>query len=607
MRKIRSLLPALLVLGMVPVVVPSSSFAVGTPPVSPPPGQMPVGPYDPADPRTWTVAWPKDGPQQIADGIGYRTYSQGFASGAPFGEAAGDHWSLSVRYQPEGTEVLKTRKADADAQVAKLVQDVPALAGLVRAVPVSAPTAAGGWSGDVAASAEPVAWAVRVGSFGSKAEAAAFQDGGNLGYVLKDGQPVVVDGKPVRYTARVLYDALDGRPTTGPWSVRVVTVDPAKYDVQSTFGGTMANPNSVRDMVRASGAVVGINASEGVPGKYQPGVPAPDTYTGDVQGVLVRNNRIDSEANNGRSALVLNGRNPANQAGPIVPARIGEVSTTVKVTATDPVTGQPDPRRVFGVNRPAGYVIGCGFESAKPEEAAPRRNFPCANPDDLTVIRPEWGTQVPAVSPDLGAEPFELLLSSGWVVQGVHQPGVPVPAGKLVLQGIGAGRDWLMKYQATGTVLKPSADILDTPTGKSVTSGELGVVAGGCGPSLLRDGQPYLNVRANGLVAANGRPNSASAERHPRTLVGVTADGKIQMVTVDGRDPSASVGMTFLETAHLMRWLGAEQALSMGCGGDTGLVVNGVLQNNPMDDWGTPDRSSPYERRLPNALVAVRR
>jgi hypothetical protein len=46
---------------------------------------MPIGQYDPADPKIWTVAWPKDGPQQIADGITYRAYSQGFASGTPHG------------------------------------------------------------------------------------------------------------------------------------------------------------------------------------------------------------------------------------------------------------------------------------------------------------------------------------------------------------------------------------------------------------------------------------------------------------------------------------------------------------------------------------------
>ncbi|MEV7020533.1 phosphodiester glycosidase family protein [Kitasatospora sp. NPDC093558] len=611
MRKTRSLLPALLVLGLVPIAVPSSSFAADAPSASLPLSQMPIGQYDPADPKTWTVAWPKDGPQKIdGDALTYRAYSQGFPSSTPHGEAAGDHWTLSVFYDPAGkaADVLRMSKSDAENLLANLVHDVPGLAGQARTEPIYAPTS--GWNADVPAASDAVGWAVRVGRFDTKADAAAFLNDGKLGYVLdKDGKPVMKDGKPVRYTARVLYDALDGRPTTGPWTVRVVTIDPAKYNVQTTFGGTIANPDTVRELVKASGAVVGVNASEGVPGKYEPGVPAPDVYTGDVQGVQVRNDGIYSEATDGRSALVLNGRDPADPNGAIVPARIGQVSTTIKVTATDPVTHQPDQRTIFGVNRPAGYVVGCG--SAATEVTTALRYYPCKNLNDLTVIRSEWGTNTPVVAPEIKAqlkdEPFELLLDANWVVKDVHKPGDKIEPGQIVLQGIGTSADWLKKYQQAGTALKPAGDILDTPTGKSITSADLGVVAGGCGPSLLRDGEVYLTMKADGIFNKGGVLNNWAAERYARTMVGITDKGKIQMVTVDGRDASTSIGMSILETARLMKWLGAKQALSMGCGGDTGLIMNGVLYNNPMDDWGTPDQKNPYERRLPNALVAVKK
>ncbi|MFE9429023.1 phosphodiester glycosidase family protein [Kitasatospora sp. NPDC006697] len=602
MRKVRPLLPAILALGLLPATVSTASFA-DTPAATLPASQMPIGQYNPADSKTWTVAYPQDGPQQIADGITYRAYTQGFPSGTPYGDAAGDHWTLSLDYD-WGSDTVLASQDDATNQLARLLTNVPTLAGQAHTLQISAP--AGGWNGDIPATGQSVGWAVRIGPFPTKADAAAFVAAGKLGSHVDSA------GKTVPYTARVLYDANDGRPSTGPWAVRVVTIDPAKYNLQTTFGGTVANPDTLRQLVGASGAMVGINASDGVQGQYEPGVPAPDGYTGDVQGIQVRGDGIYSEASNGRSALVLNGKDPADPNGAIVPARIGEVSTTMKVTATDPVTHQPDPTTVFGINRPPGYIIGCGFESTTAAEAAAHRYYPCTNKNDLTVIRSEWSTNTPVKSPALTTangytQQFELLLDANWVVQKVHTPGDQIPPGQIVLQGLGTSAAWLQKYQATGTRLTPSADILDTPTGKSITNSDLGVVAGGCGPSLLRDGQIYLNVKANGMFGDNGDLNNWSAERHPRTLVGITADGKVQMVTVDGRDANTSIGMSFLETAKLMQWLGAKQALSMGCGGDTALIMNGVLYNNPMDDWGTPNQNSPYERHLPNALVAVKK
>jgi exopolysaccharide biosynthesis protein len=84
--------------------------------------------------------------------------------------------------------------------------------------------------------------------------------------------------------------------------------------------------------------------------------------------------------------------------------------------------------------------------------------------------------------------------------------------------------------------------------------------------------------------------------RQPRTLAGVTADGRLLLVTVDGRDPARSVGVSFPEAAALLRWLGATQGLSLDGGGSSAMVVLGDLVNRPSDG---------AERAVGDALLVV--
>ena len=51
--------------------------------------------------------------------------------------------------------------------------------------------------------------------------------------------------------------------------------------------------------------------------------------------------------------------------------------------------------------------------------------------------------------------------------------------------------------------------------------------------------------------------------RNPRTAVGATADGRLLIVTVDGRQPGHSVGMSLRELAELFVRLGARSAMNL--------------------------------------------
>ena len=114
----------------------------------------------------------------------------------------------------------------------------------------------------------------------------------------------------------------------------------------------------------------------------------------------------------------------------------------------------------------------------------------------------------------------------------------------------------------------------------------------------LVGGFPRLLEADTSLLPGNERLRPAFAtERHPRTAVGIRRDGSVLLVTVDGRQPGFSEGMTLPELVELMRALGTPRALNLDGGGSTAMVVEGVLVNRPSDETG--------ERAVANALVLL--
>lgn len=76
--------------------------------------------------------------------------------------------------------------------------------------------------------------------------------------------------------------------------------------------------------------------------------------------------------------------------------------------------------------------------------------------------------------------------------------------------------------------------------------------------------------------------------RHPRTLVGISKDKKyVFLVTIDGRQPEFSVGTSILESAEILRQLGAYDAVNLDGGGSTTMVCRDesgkpVVLNRPV-------------------------
>jgi exopolysaccharide biosynthesis protein len=143
-----------------------------------------------------------------------------------------------------------------------------------------------------------------------------------------------------------------------------------------------------------------------------------------------------------------------------------------------------------------------------------------------------------------------------------------IPRDGYVLSGSGAAGEDLAKLRRGDRVQVRAKVQQDACEAEAIVGG---------GPKLIRGGRLDFN-----------EPGFAHAKvRHPRTAAGRTQDGRILLVTVDGRQKS-SVGMTIEELANLLLELGAVEAVNLDGGGSTTLVAGGRVRNSPSDGRPRP-------------------
>ena len=93
---------------------------------------------------------------------------------------------------------------------------------------------------------------------------------------------------------------------------------------------------------------------------------------------------------------------------------------------------------------------------------------------------------------------------------------------------------------------------------------------------------PFGPVTPSEGVAHIGR---LVADR-PMTKMTMPYGGDVWLVTVDGRQPTFSAGMTLLELQALARRLDLTDALNLDGGGSTTMWVTGEVVNRPSDATG---------------------
>lgn len=152
-------------------------------------------------------------------------------------------------------------------------------------------------------------------------------------------------------------------------------------------------------------------------------------------------------------------------------------------------------------------------------------------------------------------------------------PRTGVPGGQLVLAARGRAADLLRS--GTGTNAELQVRVGDGWAG--IDDGISG------GPWLLRDGvvPDVEEWRTEGFGAGH------TDGRHPRTAIGFDDAGTAFLLTVDGRQPGYSVGLSHRDMGELMASLGATDAVMLDGGGSSQMVVGGDLVNRPCCDRNT--------------------
>ena len=115
----------------------------------------------------------------------------------------------------------------------------------------------------------------------------------------------------------------------------------------------------------------------------------------------------------------------------------------------------------------------------------------------------------------------------------------------------------------------------------------------------LVGGRPLLVRNGKAIENFFGVENLKSAwfiGKNPRTAIGFSKNHrKIFVITVDGRQPGYSMGMTLPELAKFLENQGAYKAVNLDGGGSTTMVVKGKIINSPSDSTG--------ERPVHNAIL----
>ena len=112
-----------------------------------------------------------------------------------------------------------------------------------------------------------------------------------------------------------------------------------------------------------------------------------------------------------------------------------------------------------------------------------------------------------------------------------------------------------------------------------ISQWKMETVVGG-GPALLQNGEMKISNNEEMLFAGK-----AISDKHPRTAIGYTKNGKLIVLVIQGRSESSG-GASLIQEAQILKDLGCWEAMNLDGGGSSCMLVNGKETIKPSDKGG---------------------
>ena len=312
----------------------------------------------------------------------------------------------------------------------------------------------------------------------------------------------------------------------GPWRINVLEADPKMVDVRVAHAYDAAiGLETTAALAERHGALAAINGGY----FYMEGLLA-----GDSRGALRIDGRVLSEPDRGRASVGFFDRDGVTRAV------FGRLSLDGEIHLADGAAVPFD-----GINR--------------------RRE-----PSEIIVFTPDFHRTT--LTPPGGTE---VIVRDGRITAVRKGAGSSVIPSTGVVLSIDAERttEVLPRLHPGGQVSVETKLISLLPDLKKEWRETDFIVSGG--PLLLWKGNRLEEPEKESISKV------FFLARHPRTAVGVRADGTLLFVTVDGRQPEESVGMSLPELTDLMLELRCVSAVNLDGGGSTTMVIEGRIVNRP--------------------------
>lgn len=318
--------------------------------------------------------------------------------------------------------------------------------------------------------------------------------------------------------------------STGPWFINALRIDLSRARVKIVHAlDEGVGLETVSSLAARYGAAAATNG-----GYFR----VDGTYRGESLGLLVLDRHLLSEPHNDR-------------------AEFGLIDTGNKTEV------------IFGRLKFAGEI---SVGSTRHSVQGLNRSLA---PDELVIFTPEFH-RTTLTNPD----GIEVVVRRNKVVAvGDLQGSSEVPKDGYVISAVGKAREWMKTHVHKGARLtfKWRLNPID-PDDRADWTRAHSMLGGG--PQLIKAGKIAITNLPEKITPAFVN------EGHPRTAIAKLESGKLLIITVDGRQPGESIGMSLPVLAEFLFELGAVDAINLDGGGSTTMVIHNKVVNRPSDEAG---------------------